>query len=80
MAGKFLTCPNCKSPVGRNETGMLGVSVRICKRSYGTYKYYIVKVAGDYVGSFTDLEKAARAYDAEARSRYGECAKLNYPD
>lgn len=32
-----------------------------------------------YIGSFRSPEQAARAYDAEARKRFGEFARTNFP-
>jgi hypothetical protein len=32
-----------------------------------------------YLGSFTDQESAARAYDLEAHKRFGDHARLNFP-
>lgn len=39
-----------------------------------------VSCGGKYLGLFADPEEGARAYDAAAREKWGENAKLNFPE
>jgi hypothetical protein len=58
-----------------NKTGYKGVSLRRNGR-------WIARIRSDdvlhHLGSFTDVEEAARAYDAAARRLHGEFARLNF--
>ena len=60
----------------RNKHGAKGVTIR--KRS-GRFRADIV-VNGDqkFLGEFSNLEAAARAYDTAARKHFGEFAKTNF--
>jgi hypothetical protein len=56
---------------------------RICSQYKGV-AYYRGKwqafVGGEYLGRFTSEEEAARVYDAAARIKWGEFARLNFPE
>lgn len=41
-------------------------------------KRWVAEIRGEHLGMFTSEEAAARAYDAAARSKYGEFASLNF--
>lgn len=41
---------------------------------------WAASVGGRYLGRYDTPEEAARAYDTEARRRYGEFARPNFPD
>lgn len=59
----------------RNTSGYKGVSVR------RPYSVAIVFNGKAYkLGSYNDLEEAARAYDKKAKELFGEFAELNFPD
>jgi hypothetical protein len=54
-------------------------------RNCSTYTARLTCKDGDakrhiYIGSFKTEQEAAAAYDAEARRRFGEFARLNFPD
>lgn len=57
-----------------NTSGFKGVFYRADR---GTW---LAMIAGTKLGTFSDIEAAARAYDAEALVRYGEFAHLNLPN
>jgi hypothetical protein len=60
--------------IHRNNTcGFKGVS--ISRRGHIT-----AKCQGVYLGLFKTVEDAARRYDEEALIRYGEFARLNFPE
>lgn len=57
------------------ETGYRGVS----KTNSGERAPYKVMFRRKLIGTFFDIEEAARAYDAAAIEEFGEFAKLNFP-
>lgn len=56
---------------GAHRAGMIGVSAN--------YNKWQARIGHEYIGLFDTPEEAARAYDAEARKRYGNRARLNFP-
>lgn len=54
----------------RNTSGFKGVRTE----TFGTYR---AKIAGETIGSYPTAIDAARAYDAEALSRFGAFARTN---
>ncbi len=69
--------PYCRVKPANNATGYVGVSWQKDMRRY-TAK---ILVCGHrlHLGSFIDLEDAARAYDTAAKKHFGEFALLNFP-
>jgi hypothetical protein len=65
-------CPHCKRP--SNKSGFHGVFAMRSKS--GTYWRAVLK--GEYIGSFSSPEFAARAYDQVAREK-GIAVALNFP-
>lgn len=57
----------------RNKTGYRGVR----RQRQGTFQ---ASIQDDGLGTFATAEEAARAFDREAKNRYGEFAVLNFPD
>lgn len=55
-----------------NTSGYKGVQ----KRGSG----FLVTVGNEYIGCFPCKEQAARIYDALATARFGEFARLNFPE
>lgn len=62
-----------RKPHKKNKTGYKGISIH-------KGKYIIAKIQGDTIGFFQTIEEAARAYDKEAKDRFGEYAYLNFPE
>jgi len=60
------------SKTARNSSGFVGVLRR--------RNAWIAVIARKHVGTFACPIEAARAYDAAARLRYGEFARLNFPE
>lgn len=60
-----------------NKSHIRGKRYRgISQRSNGRYR---VDIRDEYLGDFVNAEDAARAYDARAKTLYGEFACLNFP-
>jgi EREBP-like factor len=58
-----------------NKSGYRGVS----RKRSGFAAFIGFEGKKLYLGSFSDPEEAARAYDSEARRLFGESAKVNFP-
>jgi len=73
---------------GRNSRGEGRTSeykgVHLYVKKPKGYRYWRAQIGVDgrtrHIGTFLTEEDAARAYDAEARKKYGEFANLNFPD
>jgi AP2 domain len=61
-----------------NTSGFKGVSWH--KGSSKWHARIIVNQLCQYLGTFSEIEAAARAYDAAARENFGEFACLNFPE
>ena len=64
-----------------NKTGYKGV----VKRKGRNNPYYVFIGSGtggkaDYIGAYPTAEEAARAYDKEAKKRFGKFARFNFPE
>jgi len=62
-----------------SKSGFIGVKSHY-KRWKARIGSYNRKNAPKHLGSFVTPEEAARAYDKAAKERYGEFAKLNFPE
>lgn len=68
---------NCNiGPTSRNKSGYKGVS----KSPKGRRGQWVVYIEKSWIGYFSSIEEAARAYDREAVRRFGEFAWLNFPE
>lgn len=61
-----------------NSTGFKGVHWNKQRNIYQVY--IMINRKHKYIGSFTILEEAARAYDKAAKEYYGDFARLNFPN
>lgn len=72
-----------RSKAARTRSGNAPTSIYkgVCqKRQRETLvPIWIACIQGDYLGSYTTPELAAKAYDREAQLRYGPYARLNFP-
>lgn len=69
-----MICPHCQKELpSKSNSGYRGV----WRNKYGTFRAHIQQ---EYIQSFKNAEDAARAYDVEAKKRYGADAILNFPE
>jgi hypothetical protein len=61
----------------RRATSVCGLKGVTLHKRTGRWQAAISRT---YIGLFATAEAAARAYDAAARERFGEVARLNFPD
>lgn len=66
---------NMNRPPNANRRDGLAYKGVYKNRKGGTFS---AKLCGKYLGNFSSAEDAARAYDEEARSRFGSVALLNF--
>lgn len=67
---------NRKTP-RTNTSGFKGVSFA---KEMQKWRAYVYEGKLHHIGYFADAETAGRAYDTEARRRFGEFARLNFPN
>lgn len=76
---------NSRNRIMKNPSlsGFKGVDYRTIKRGLKTYKYIVARIGYNgkiiNLGYFSNLESAARSYDAKAKELFGNFANLNFP-
>lgn len=70
-------CANTKRRAG-GHSAFKGVTWFTTKRH--KKGYWKAAISGKHIGYFDTEEAAARGYDYHARKRFGEFARLNFPD
>lgn len=70
---------NSRKKIG-GSSRFLGVSIDAARVKAGKKEIWQVSIQKGRIGVFQTEEEAARAYDREAKARYGEFASLNFPD
>lgn len=73
-------CTRAQNAQNRSAGGCMGFPPDSYKGvQYASASGYSAHICDTYLGLYPTQEEAARAYDAAARSRFGEFARLNFP-